>query len=215
MGLLKKSNNKKKKVRKSSADDKKKSYCGKSTHFVMKAIMLGPCAVGKTTFGKMFVDNTPFDEIHPAMTLGADFFIKEIIYNDLCVKLALWDTGGAWRFLELIKHYVKWTHFFIFFVNLTELYFSIKVLVERYFPIVETTTQKIGPEFKDNSLVIGTFLDEIPNSERDFVCDEFFSFLKSYDLDGICVSLKTGENYKVAVDTFISKIYFFAKNNLR
>ncbi len=74
--------------------------------FVFKILIAGNGGAGKTTFLRRYVDGI-FNE-STIETVGVDFFIKEIEYDDLETKcsLQLWDLGGQERFRHLLENFV-------------------------------------------------------------------------------------------------------------
>jgi len=66
---------------------------------LLKVIILGDSAVGKTSLLQRYVEKK-FDHRHKA-TIGADFLIKEVDINGTTVTLQIWDTAGQDRFQTL------------------------------------------------------------------------------------------------------------------
>ena len=74
-------------------------------NFVFKILVGGNGAAGKTTLLRKFVDGY-FDESSIA-TVGVDFFIKQIIYENIgSFTLQLWDLGGQERFRHLLEAFI-------------------------------------------------------------------------------------------------------------
>ena len=77
--------------------------------FVFKILIAGNGGAGKTTLLRKYVDGV-FDD-STIETVGVDFFIKEINFEDLgnfttnC-SLQLWDLGGQERFRHLLENFV-------------------------------------------------------------------------------------------------------------
>jgi small GTP-binding protein len=69
-------------------------------------LIAGNGGAGKTTLLRRYVDGV-FDE-STIETVGVDFYIKEIEYDDLETKcsLQLWDLGGQERFRHLLENFV-------------------------------------------------------------------------------------------------------------
>jgi len=64
----------------------------------------GDSGVGKTSLLRRYVDGM-FDE-STIMTVGVDFFFKQVDINSGTCSLQLWDLGGQERFRHLIESYV-------------------------------------------------------------------------------------------------------------
>jgi len=73
-------------------------------NFLFKILMTGEGGAGKTSLLRRFVDGF-FDE-STIMTIGVEFFIKEVIFDDFHCSLQLWDLGGQKRFRYLLENYV-------------------------------------------------------------------------------------------------------------
>jgi len=75
------------------------------TEYIFKVILLGDCAVGKTSLLR-HLGNHPF--IKECMhTIGIDFTIRYIISQESKVKLQLWDTSGQERFRTITRSYYR------------------------------------------------------------------------------------------------------------
>lgn len=74
--------------------------------FVFKVVLLGAPAVGKTSLVIRFVQDRFKDEY--ITTLGADFLIKEVVFEELNikVKLLIWDIGGQARWKDIRPTYL-------------------------------------------------------------------------------------------------------------
>jgi small GTP-binding protein len=73
-------------------------------NYLFKILVTGEGGVGKTSLLRRYVDGY-FDD-STIMTVGVEFFIKEMTFdNDHCA-LQLWDLGGQKRFRHLLENYV-------------------------------------------------------------------------------------------------------------
>ena len=73
-------------------------------NFIFKILIAGNASVGKTSLLRRYVDGM-FDE-SSIMTVGVDFFTKEIAFNNSHCLLQLWDLGGQERFRHLLENFV-------------------------------------------------------------------------------------------------------------
>lgn len=73
--------------------------------YLMKVVVIGDTAVGKSALLKTFKNNK-FDSSYIS-TIGVDFEIKTIQLDeyDKKVKLQIWDTAGQERFRNITKSY--------------------------------------------------------------------------------------------------------------
>ena len=58
----------------------------------MKVIVLGDSGVGKTSLIQRFVGGFYLESMTP--TIGIDFKIKTMTYNNMKINLQIWDTAG-------------------------------------------------------------------------------------------------------------------------
>jgi len=75
-----------------------------SKSIVLKVLTGGDGGVGKTTLLHRYVEGKFSSETK--MTIGVEFFLKELMIDDQKVLLQLWDFGGQERFRFLLKSYV-------------------------------------------------------------------------------------------------------------
>lgn len=88
-------------------------------YFLFKILIAGDASVGKTTLLRRFVDGM-FDE-STIMTVGVDFFIKQINFDGVTCALQLWDLGGQEQFRHLISNYVMGARGALLLIDLTRM----------------------------------------------------------------------------------------------
>lgn len=76
-------------------------------HLLFKVIIVGDGAVGKTTLATHFAYGK-FIEYYK-MTIGVDFFIKDVTIGADVIKLQIWDTAGQERFAFIRPSYYQGT----------------------------------------------------------------------------------------------------------
>lgn len=54
-------------------------------------------------------------------TIGIDFLVRNVTYQNKTYRLQLWDTAGQERFKSLIPNYLKDSHLCIFVYDLDNL----------------------------------------------------------------------------------------------
>lgn len=87
--------------------------------YLFKILIAGNGGVGKTSLLRRYVDGT-FDD-STIMTVGVEFFIKEISFDNVHCSLQLWDLGGQKRFRYLLENYVMGARGALLLMDLTKL----------------------------------------------------------------------------------------------
>ncbi len=72
--------------------------------FFYKILIAGDASVGKTTLVHRFVDGVFVDTA--TMTIGVDFLLKQLDFEDSTIQLQLWDIGGQERFRFMVDKYI-------------------------------------------------------------------------------------------------------------
>ncbi len=88
-----------------------------SHKYLFRVCLLGDAGVGKTSILTRFCDNS-FRENYNN-TIGVDFRLATLKYNDIISKVHIWDTAGQERFRALTVNYVHNAHGFIFVYDIT------------------------------------------------------------------------------------------------
>ncbi len=88
-------------------------------NYLFKILICGEGGAGKTSLLRRYVDGL-FDD-STIMTVGVEFFIKEMKLDDTRCTLQLWDLGGQKRFRYLLENYVMGARGAILLVDLTKM----------------------------------------------------------------------------------------------
>ena len=162
----------------------------------LKFIILGDSGVGKTNLLLRYVGES-FSENYIA-TLGIDFKMKNIIYNDLKIALQIWDTAGQERFRSITKSFLKGTDGIIFMYDISkkDSFLNLKNW------IAEIDNSKL-PDVK--FVICGNKIDLEENRE---VTEEMKKKLsKEFETDIIEISAKKGIKIEEPFDMLINKIF--------
>jgi len=150
---------------------------------VLKIIITGNGGVGKTTLLHRYIEGKFL--VNTYMTIGVEFFIKELEVDGNKVLLQIWDFGGQERFRFLLKNYARGTKGALFLFDLTRP-LSIES-IDEWIDICrsEDPTVPILLVGSKADLEDSTFLDYeyIQNIQHKY---DLFNFLK--------ISSKTGRN---------------------
>ncbi len=167
--------------------------------YIYKIIAAGEGGVGKTTLLKRYVEGK-FSET-TGLTVGVEFFVKELDFGVNHYTLQLWDFGGQERFRFLLESYVVGAKGALLMFDLTRM-LTLKNLQEWV-----NLLRKYNPKLP--LLFVGTKIDL---AEKICVDDDYSTEMqKKYScFDFMKVSSKTGEN----VNEIFEKI-IFAIHNLK
>ena len=72
--------------------------------YIFKILVSGEGGAGKTSLLQRYVDDK-FDESN-VLTVGVDFFTKEMAFDNVECLFQLWDLGGQKRFRNLLNNFV-------------------------------------------------------------------------------------------------------------
>lgn len=96
-----------------------------NNEFYRKIIIGGEGGVGKSTLLHRLITGT--FQIHMQMTIGIDFQVYNVDYNNMHLKLSLWDLGGQDRFRFILPQYCKGAHAGIIVYDLTRMPTVLKI----------------------------------------------------------------------------------------
>jgi small GTP-binding protein len=88
-------------------------------NYLFKILIAGNASVGKTSLLRRYVDG--FFDDSTIMTVGVEFFIKDILLDDIHCTLQLWDLGGQERFRYLLENYVMGARGALLLFDLTKM----------------------------------------------------------------------------------------------
>ena len=85
--------------------------------YLFRVCLLGDAGVGKTSLITRFCDNYFSDNYNN--TIGVDFRLATLKYDNIISKIHIWDTAGQERFRSLSVNYMNNSHGFIFVYDIT------------------------------------------------------------------------------------------------
>ncbi len=171
-------------------------------HLLFKVIIVGDGAVGKTTLATHFTYGK-FIEYYK-MTIGVDFFIKDIQIGADMVKLQIWDTAGQERFAFIRPTYYQGTSggLMVFDVNRLE---SFKNL-DNWLKEVKTNCGKIPLLLLGNKIDLDKRQVKKSNAEK---------YAKKNNLPYYETSAKTGEQVLDVFFELAKILYNRYKNSVK
>lgn len=163
--------------------------------FILKILTAGDGGVGKTTLLRRYVDGIFTSDTK--MTIGVEFFLKNIDIEGNNCSLQLWDFGGQERFRFLLDSYVLGAKGAFFMFDLTR--FMTLNRIDHWLKLCRSDNPDIP------ILLLGTKFDLKDNIS---VEDDYITQIKEqYNLvDFLKVSSKTGENIQNAFKKLVRNI---------
>jgi small GTP-binding protein len=83
----------------------------KDYDYLLKILLVGDMSVGKSSLLTRYADNT-FSESYIS-TIGVDFKIRTIMFDNRKIKLQIWDTAGKLEIVHL-NNFSKYKKFIIY-----------------------------------------------------------------------------------------------------
>lgn len=162
---------------------------------VLKTLIAGEGGVGKTTMLHRYIKGKFIEGLH--MTIGVEFFLKELEIEGEKVMLQIWDFGGQERFRFLLKNYARGAKGALLMFDLTR-----PITIENIAQWVEICRYE-NPKLP--IIFLGAKLDL---TDLITVKDEFaLNYKEEYNLfEFLKVSSKTGENVELAFELLVKEI---------
>jgi Ras-related protein Rab-1A len=151
--------------------------------YLFKIILLGDSSVGKTSILLRFSDNTYNPDFHN--TIGVDFRVSLLKYQNKDIKLQLWDTAGQERFRNIVSSYYRVAHAAFFVFDLTSI--SSFENISMWIGESENFLQDSIPKF-----LIGNKLDLVESRKISY--ERANALAQKLDMEYLEVSAKTADN---------------------
>jgi len=160
------------------------------THlYVLKVLIIGPGAVGKTSLLHKFVENK--FSFRYKLTIGADFLSKIIRKNDETIKLQIWDIGGQDRYKFLRSSFFDGANGALIVFDLSRWH---------TFEDLENWLSDLREYAGEDTpfALIGNKVDLIDKKDEIYERESAEVFAKKEQTIYIETSAKTGENVEIA-----------------
>ncbi len=165
-----------------------------------KVIVFGDGGVGKTSLTHRYLTGV-FSEGRN-VTIGVEFYVKNLVIEEKNIKLQIWDFGGEQRFRFLLPNYCRGCHGGLFIYDVTNI--ATLQSLHEWMEVVSANAPKIP------ILVVGTKIDLV--EKRKVAREEAIQVAQSLAMTGYAeVSAKTGFNVEKVFET-LTKIILKGKN---
>ena len=155
--------------------------------YKFKVCLFGPGAVGKTSLLIRYIKDYFNSDLR--QTIGSSFLIKDVVVDEIDVRLLLWDIGGQEKFSRLRTIYFKGSNaaFGVFDVTNPQSLLKLPGWVSS----IKKTVKKSIP-----MVIVGNKID----LERQVEKQEAEDLAKRLNCDYLETSAKTGENVELAFE---------------
>lgn len=178
--------------------------------FLWKILVVGDSGVGKTALVKRWVHDIFTDKYKS--TIGVDFALKELLFNNANVRLQLWDIAGQERFGNMTRVYYREA---IAGVVVCDDRFATYTAVERWVDDIRKKQVLLPDGKRDLPLMMLINKADIPSGYSDQTWEQILEYASRLGFFAVAkVSAKTGESMGGAlVDlcTHIARIQAYKK----
>jgi small GTP-binding protein len=174
-------------------------------HYIFKIILIGDQNIGKTSLITRYISKC-FSENY-ICTIGVDFMMKSITFDDQTIKLQIWDTAGMEKYRQITSSYYKGAQASIICFDLTN----------------RSTFDSISKWYSDFSKFSNPLFDKtviLVGNKSDLINERVVSF---QEIQNVCnmnnfvyyeASAKTGENVDCIFQDLAQRLYVSYKNNM-
>jgi small GTP-binding protein len=159
--------------------------------YKFKVTLFGAPSVGKTSLILRFIKESFSDDLKK--TIGTNFLIKDIVLEDVNVRLLVWDIGGQAQFSDLRSVYFKGSNAAIGVYDVTSPDSLLKL--PGWVSVIKKTAGKIP------MVIIGNKVDLV-TPEMNPTKEEALEFAKSIEAEHVYTSAATG----IGVEETFTKI---------
>ena len=162
----------------------------------IKIMIIGETKIGKTSLISRYCKNEFIGGAYLS-TIGIDFQVKDLVFNDKKIKVQIWDTAGQERYRNIAKNYFQSSDGFIIVYDIsnTESFDKLDYWIEQ----IKTNSQEFT-----KMILFGNKSDII--EERKISKEEGEQYAKNNNIHFFEVSAKEGTNVNQAFEYFIKDI---------
>ncbi|MHA1667041.1 MAG: Rab family GTPase [Candidatus Heimdallarchaeaceae archaeon] len=175
---------------------------------IFKVVLIGDGAVGKTSIRRNYLGKG-FRENY-LMTIGADFSVKQVPYEDYMINLQIWDLAGQPRFSEVRGAYYQncYGALVVFDITRPNTFLNIDFWINE---LIKYNENKLVPMIivGNKSDLRGTTPEEIQvNKDAAIAYSSTLSEWGGLKVEYIETSALTAQNVNSSFERLIDKIYY-------
>lgn len=176
-----------------------------SYNYIFKVIVVGDPSIGKTSMINRYVTKTFSDKY--ILTIGVDFMMKTINYEDKTIKLQIWDTAGMERYRQITTSYYRGAQAALVVFDLTNKnsFTNVSRWINEFY-------QHCNPIYQKKVILIGNKSDL--KEERQVTQEDINEFLKINNFPYFECSAKMGDNIENIFNEIAINLYKSYKNSV-
>ena len=162
--------------------------------YLYKLFIIGESGISKTCMVSRFAEDN-FNDSH-SFTIGVDFKIKYIKINGKVIRLQIWDTAGAKRYITVTKSYYKDANGIILVYDVTNL---------NTFKNIQNCIKEIKDIVNKNAYIV-LVGNKIDSFNRVITEEEGINLANEYDINFFETSAKNDKNITELFYHILSKL---------
>lgn len=166
--------------------------------FICKIIVVGSYQTGKTSLVEQYVNETFARESRS--TIGVDFRVKHLNYDDKIIKAYIWDTAGQERFMTIVSSYYRTINGAILVFDLSD---------KESFDMLDRWMTELENHKKGQDITIMLVGNKSDLGKCEVTENNILEFMQKANcpIQYIKASAKTGHNVSKIFETLVYNVY--------
>lgn len=162
----------------------------------IKIMVIGESKIGKTSLISRYCNNQFNGGVYLS-TIGIDFQIKNVVFNNKNIRLQIWDTAGQERYRGIAKNYFQSSDGFVIVYDITS---------SESFEKLDYWIEQIKVNSPENIKMVLFGNKSDISDERAITKEEGEEYAKNNNIKYFEVSAKEGTNVKEGFEWFVKDI---------